>query len=93
MSGDMSGPLSDKPGGTTPKDQVPNTCSPAGERSTKKPIFISGVRDARNFLVYMRASCPGCLTSQLMAEKLMVVPSTANDFRAAVSALPSLDWG
>jgi len=28
-----------------------------------------------------------------MAEKLVVVPSTVNDFRAAVSALPSLDWG
>jgi hypothetical protein len=36
---------------------------------------------------------PGGLTSQLKAEKLMVVPSTANGFREAVSALRSLDGG
>jgi len=39
MSGDMSGPLSDKPGGITPKDQVPNTFLPAGKRSTKEINF------------------------------------------------------
>jgi len=74
MSSDMSGPLSDKLNGTTPIDQMPNTSLPAGERSTKKPTFISEVRDARNFLVCLRASCLGGLTSQLMAEKLIVVP-------------------
>jgi hypothetical protein len=33
------------------------------------------------------------LTAQLKAEKLMVVPSTADGFRATVSALSSLDEG
>jgi len=44
-------------------------------------------------LAWLRASCPGGLTAQLKAEKLMVVPSTANGFRAVVSALRSLDGG
>jgi hypothetical protein len=93
MSSDMSGPLSDKPDGTTPNAQVTNTCLPAGESPNKTFIVISGVRDARTFLAWMRASCPGGVTAQLKAEKLMVVPSTANGFRAAVSALRSLDGG
>jgi hypothetical protein len=39
----------------------------------------------------LRASCPGGLTAQLKSEELMVVPSTADGFRDAVSALRSLD--
>ena len=93
MSSDMSGPLSDIPDGTTNHAQVSNTCLPAGQRPNNTPIFISGVRDTRNFLVWLRASCPGGLAAQLKAEKLMVVPSTADGFRAVVSALRSLDWG
>jgi len=93
VSSDMSGSLCDKPDGTTPNAQVTNTCLPAGERPNKTPIFISGVRDTRTFLAWLRASCPGGLTAQLKAEKLMVDPSTANGFRAAVSALRSLDGG
>jgi hypothetical protein len=67
MSSDMSGPLSDKPDGTTLNAQVANTCLPVGERPNKKPIFISGFRDTRAFLVWLRASCPGSLTAQLRA--------------------------
>jgi len=81
------------PDGTIASAHVTNTCIPAGERPNKTPIFISGVRDTRDFLAWLRASCPGGLTAQLKAEKLMVVPSTANGFRAAVSALRSLDGG
>jgi len=93
MSSDMSGPLSDKPDGTTPNAQVNNTCLSAGERPNKTPIFILGARDTRAFLAWLRGSCPGGLTAQLKAEKLMVVPSTANDSRAVVSALLSIDGG
>ena len=93
MSSDKSGPLSGKPDGTTTNAQVANTCLSAGERPSKTPIFISGVRDTRAFLTWLRGSCPGGLTAQLKAEKLMVVPSTANGFRAAVSALRSIDGG
>jgi hypothetical protein len=41
MSGDMSGPLSDMPYGTTNRAQVTNTCLPAEQRPNKTPIFIS----------------------------------------------------
>jgi len=91
MSSDMSGPLSDMPDGTTLNGQVANTCLPAGERPNKTPIFISGVCDTRAFLGWLRASCPGGLTAQLKSENLIVVPSTADRFRAAVSALRSLN--
>ena len=93
MSSDMSGPLSGKPDGTTPSTQVANTCLYAGESPKKIPIYISGARDTRAFLTWLRGSCPGGLTAQRKAEKLMVVPSTANGFRAAVSALRSIDGG
>ena len=73
-SSDMSGPLRDMPDGTTTNAQVANTCLPAVERPNTTPILISGVRDARAFLAWLRASCPGGLTAQLKAEKLMVVP-------------------
>jgi hypothetical protein len=91
MSSGMSGPLSDMSDGTSIRAQVANTCLPAGERPNKTPIFISGFRDARAFLAWLRAYCQGGLTAQPKAEKLVVVPSTANGFRAAVSALRSLD--
>ena len=57
MSSDMSMPLSDKPDGTTPNAQVANTCLSAGERPNKTPIFISGLRDTRAFLAWLRGSC------------------------------------
>ena len=91
MSSDMFGPLSDKPDGTTPNAQVTNTWLSVGERPNKTRIFISGAREIRAFLAWLRASCPGGLTAQRKAEKLMVVPSTAKGFRAAVSALRSID--
>jgi hypothetical protein len=70
----MSGPLNDMPDRTTNRVQVANTCLTAGELLNKTPVFISGVLEARAFLSWLRASCPGGLTAQLKAEKLMVVP-------------------
>jgi hypothetical protein len=91
MSSDMSGPLSAKPDGTTPQAQVGNTCLPAGERPNKTPIFIAGTRDTRSFQAWLQESCLGGLTAQIKGEKLMVVPSTADGFRAVVSALRALN--
>jgi hypothetical protein len=48
MSSDMSRPLSDKPDGTTPKDQVTTTYLPTP--TYQQPIFIRGVSDTRSFL-------------------------------------------
>jgi len=71
MSSDMSGPLSDKPDGTTSNAKVANACLPAGVCPNKKPTFILGFGDARSFLAWLRASCPGGLTAQIKSEKLM----------------------
>ena len=90
MFSDMSEPLSGMPDGTTSNAQVANTCLPAGQRPNKTPIFISGVGDTCFFLAWLWASCPGGLMAQLKGEKLMVVPLTADGFRAAVSVLWSL---
>jgi hypothetical protein len=60
-------------------------------RQNKTSIFILGVRETRAFLAWLRASCPGGLTAQLKSENLMVFPTTADELRAAVSALRSLD--
>jgi len=92
MSSDKSGPLNGMPDGTISKVEVAKSCLRAGERRNKMSIFISGVSDTHSFLAWLRASCPGGLMAQLKGEKLMVVPSTADGFRAAVSALRSLDW-
>jgi len=91
MFTDMSGPLSGMPDGTTSNAQDANACLPAGERPNKTPIFISGVRDKRSLLAWLRVSCPGGLMAQLKGEKLIVVPSNADRFTAAVKALRSLD--
>jgi hypothetical protein len=88
---DMSGPLCGMPDGTTSSFHAVNTCTPAGHRPNKTPIFITGVNDTRVFLPRLRASYPSDLTAQLKAENLMVVLSTADGFRATDSALRSLD--
>jgi len=88
----MSGHLSVMPDGSTSNAQLAKACLPAGERPNKTPIFISGFSDTRSLLAWLRASCPGGLMAQLKGEKLMVAPSTVDGFRAAISALSSLDW-
>ena len=91
MPPDLSEPLSDTPDGTTDHAHVANTCLPAGERPKRMPIFIAGVSDTRSFGALLRASCPKGLMAQLKSENLMVVPTTADCFRSAVSVLWSLD--
>jgi len=91
MSSDMSGPLSDKPDGTTHHAQVANTCLTAGERPNKTPVLISGFGDARSFLPWLGASCNGGLMGQIKGEKLVVTPSTPDGFTASVIALRFLD--
>ena len=68
-----------------------NTCLPAGELPNKKPSFISGFHDTRAFVAWLRAFRSSVLTAQLKSEKMIIVPSTADGFRAAVRALRSLD--
>ena len=73
MSSDMSGPLNERPDGTTPNVQVTNTFLPAGECPNKTLIFISGFRDGRTSLAWLRASCPGGLTAQLTSKFCVLI--------------------
>jgi hypothetical protein len=73
------------PDGATSNAHVVDACALAGQRPDRTPIYITGVNDTRAFLAWLQ------LTVQLKAEKLMVVPSTAEGFRATVSALRSHD--
>jgi hypothetical protein len=91
MSDDMSGPLSGTPDGSTTTVHEATNFVPAGQSQNKIPIFITGVTDTRDIQTWMRESCPCSLAAQLKAGKVMGVPSTADGFRATVSALRSLD--
>jgi hypothetical protein len=42
-------------------------------------------------LTWLRESCPSGVSAQMKGERLMLVPKTADGFRATVSALRSLD--
>ena len=81
MSKDMFGPLSGTPVGT----------SPSRSTTQSDPVIHQGVTDIRGFLVWLRSQCPKGITAQMKGESLMVVPEMADDFRAAVSALRTLD--
>jgi len=84
MCNDMSGPMRGMPDVATSNAQVDNACLPARELPNKTPVFVSGVSDTRSFLAWLRASCLGGLMAQIKGEKLMVLPSTADGYRAAV---------
>jgi hypothetical protein len=89
---DMSGSLCGLPDGTTTSVQVAtNSAIPAGERSNKTPIYVSGVTDTRGFLAWLRVSCQCGLSAQIIGQKLKLVPQTPEGFRATVGALRSSD--
>jgi hypothetical protein len=63
----MSGPLCGLPDGTTSSAHVVNTCAPAGHCPNNMPIYITGGKDTRTFIAWLRASYPSDLTVQLKA--------------------------
>jgi hypothetical protein len=79
--------------GTTSNAHVVTNVAPAAERQNKTPIYVSGVVDMRDFLSRIRVPCPSGLTAHIKREKLLLVPRTAEGFRATVSALRSPDVG
>jgi hypothetical protein len=79
------------PDRTTLSSHVADTCVPKGRLPNKTPIFITGVKDIRAFLVWLRASCSSDLTAQLKVEKSMVAQSKTNGFRGTVSTLQSFE--
>ena len=91
LSQDLPGPLSDTPAGTTSAVSKVAAPVPARQRRNRTPNFITGVTDTHGFLAWLWSRCPKGLTAQMKGENLMVVPEKADDYRAAVSALTSLD--
>jgi len=63
---------------------------PHRQAAKQDPIYVTGVTDTRGFLTWLRASFQSGLSAQMKGEKLMLVPRTAEGFRATVSALRSL---
>jgi hypothetical protein len=76
------------------KDMAGLLCSmPAGNTLANRsfPHFRLRSHCHRDFLTWCRALCPSSLTAQIKQEKLMIVPGTADGFRARVGALRFLD--
>jgi len=80
-------------GATTNAQLAASSVAPMGERQINTPISVSGVMDTRGFLTWLRASCQSGLSAQIKGEDLMLVPRTAEVFRATVSALRCLGAG
>jgi hypothetical protein len=78
--GDVSGPLNVAPIGTTSTTAQVDKVVPPGKRRNKTPVYVSGVKNTESKLV-----------SQMKGEILMLVPETADCFRATIGALRSLD--
>jgi hypothetical protein len=53
--GDVSGSLSVAPIGTTPSTAQVDKVVPPGERRNKTPVYVSGVKNKRKFLDWIRA--------------------------------------
>jgi len=87
----MSGPLSDKPDGTTHHAQVANTCLPAGERPNKTPVFISGFGDARSFLACVAGDLPWRSDGPTKGREVDGRPINRRRVQSSVSAVRSLD--
>jgi hypothetical protein len=49
-------------------------------------VYVSGVRNTRRFLNWFRAKSAIKLVAQMKGEILMLVPDTADGFRATIGA-------
>ena len=79
------------PDGSPSNAQVAtNRFATAGEQRNKTPIYVSGVTDTRG-LAWIWALCHSELSAHIKGERLMLVPRTADGFRATVSELRFLD--
>jgi hypothetical protein len=87
----VSGPLSVAPIGTTFTTAQVDKVVPREERCNKTPVYVSGVKNTRKFLDWIRAKSESKLVAQMKGEILIQVPETADGFRATIGALRSLD--
>jgi hypothetical protein len=54
-------------------------------------VYVSGVKNVRRFLKWIRAKSGRKLVAQMKGEILMLVPETADGFRPSIGTLRSLD--
>jgi hypothetical protein len=87
----VSGPLSVAPIGTAFITTQADKVVPPGERRNKTPVYVSGMKKTSKFLDWIRARSESKLVAQMKGEILMLVPESANGFRATIGALRSLD--
>jgi hypothetical protein len=69
---EVSGLLSGTPTGTTTPSAQVEKVIPPGERRNKTPVYVSGVKNVRKFLDWIRAKCRK-LAIQMNDEYLMLV--------------------
>jgi hypothetical protein len=86
-SGRVPGPLSGKPEGTTFTAAQVEGRVPPEERRNKTPVYVSGVSNTRKFLEWIREKTASKLLAQIRGETLMLLPETADGFRATIGAL------
>jgi hypothetical protein len=81
------------PTSTTPSSAQAEKVVPPGEWRNKTPVYVSGEKNPRSFLEWVRTKSASKLVVQMKGEYLMLVPETADGFRATISALRSLGEG
>ena len=64
-----------------------------GERKNKTPVYVTGVSNTRSFLRWLQGKTGGNGTAQIRGESLVLVPDTADCFRATITALRSIEKG
>jgi hypothetical protein len=64
---------------------------PPGEKSNKTPVYVSGVKNTRKILDWIRAKSKSKLVAQMKKEILMLVPETSDGFWTTIGALRSLE--
>jgi hypothetical protein len=87
----VSGLLSVAPIGTTSTTAQVDKVVPSGEGRNKTPVYVSGVKNTLKLLEWIRAKFGSKLVAQMKGEILMLVPDTADGFRATIGALQSLN--
>jgi hypothetical protein len=56
-------------------------------------VYVSGLKNTRSFLEWVRTKSGGKLVAQMKVEYLMLLPETADGCRATIDALRSLGEG
>ena len=92
-SNNGSGSHGDTPFGTTPTAAQADKVVPPGERKNKTPVYVTGVSNTWSFLRWLQGETGGNGTAQMRGESLVLVPDTADCFRATITALRSIEEG